>query len=547
MSPKDFFNTYFQKYFDNGYKQIPANNPIVKQQLNEARTLFYPDIEDLPTKHLTVALKLNLTSIPMCIHCNTHIANVTSKGFGTHCSIQCRSQDTEGRAIATNKATQTLKEKYGGRGFAVPETKLKAQQRIEELYGTDNVFRGEQGIELRKAGMLKKYGVEHNSNLQSTIELRKQTNLKNIGVSCVFKTKEHRDNAKESYKESSFTKKLEYIENVLNYIVISKDPLVITCDKGHQFEYNYFTNYSKGVRCLECFPWQESKEQIEIKNFVESFGYNVIMNARKVLDNVCEIDVYIPELNLGIEYNGDYWHSSKHKLAESEFKFRHYNKVKICESKGITLLQFRDAHWFHKKDIVKSMITTRLQKGTKIYARKCIIKVISNKECTEFLNKTHIQGTTIAKIRLGLFYSGKLVQVMTFSKPRFNDKYDYELIRLASELNTTIVGGASKLFKYFLNNYKPNNIISYADMNYSKGDIYYNLGFEYLKTTTPGYIWIQPGGNSLNRVQTQKHKLALLLKDKFDNNKSETDNLYSAGYLKLFDSGQLVFSYSNNT
>ena len=59
-----------------------------------------------------------------------------------------------------------------------------------------------------------------------------------------------------------------------------------------------------------------------------------------------------------------------------------------------------------------------------------------------------------------------------------NGKTKYELIRFCNKINTNVIGGASKLFKYFIKNYNPNEIISYADKRWSNGMLYNILNFE---------------------------------------------------------------------
>jgi hypothetical protein len=108
----------------------------------------------------------------------------------------------------------------------------------------------------------------------------------------------------------------------------------------------------------------------------------------------------------------------------------------------------------NKQEIVKSIILSKLGIfKERIYARKCIVKEIDNKSKNDFLNKNHIQGQDISKYKLGLFYNDELVSVMTFGQRNITGKSSFELIRFCSKLNTQIIGGASKLFQYFIKNY----------------------------------------------------------------------------------------------
>ena len=81
-------------------------------------------------------------------------------------------------------------------------------------------------------------------------------------------------------------------------------------------------------------------------------------------------------------------------------------------------------------------------------------------------------------MRLGLYYDDKLVQVMTFGKPRYNRRYDYELLRLCTRAGYSVTGGAERLFNYFVKYYAPKSVISYCDNSKFNGDVYHKLGFK---------------------------------------------------------------------
>ena len=195
-----------------------------------------------------------------------------------------------------------------------------------------------------------------------------------------------------------------------------------------------------------------------------------------------------------------------------------------------------------KVNIWRSMLNNN---KAKIYGRKCEIRQITDKRVvSEFLNKNHLQGDCVSSINYGLFYNNEIVCLMTFGKPRYNTKYDYELIRFCSKLNTTVLGGASKLYKHFIKTHSPNTVISYANKRYSKGDLYYKLGFKLISESDPGYYYSK--NNKLyNRNQFMKHKL----KDKleyFNPDLTEKENMKLNGYDILYDRGNYVFLSDKN-
>ena len=199
-------------------------------------------------------------------------------------------------------------------------------------------------------------------------------------------------------------------------------------------------------------------------------------------------NLHAKECNLGIEFNGTYWHSTLNKN-----KTFHEDKSKLAESLGIRLIHVYEYEWEDetKNKILKSIIN--IASGNiqnKIYARNCDIKQLTNKDVKEFTNNNHIQGHRNAQIIYGLFYNNELVQIMTFSKHK---KYDYEIIRECSKLNTVVVGGTSKLFKHFLNDYDPNTVFSYCDFNKFNGNSYEKLGMKFLGFTGPDMKWVIDG------------------------------------------------------
>lgn len=106
---------------------------------------------------------------------------------------------------------------------------------------------------------------------------------------------------------------------------------------------------------------------------------------------------------------------------------------------------------------------------------------------------------------------------------------------------TSIAGGASKLYKYFISNYKPSSVVSYADLRYSNGNLYKKLGFEFSHFSNPNYWYFKlPDMTLHSRVRFQKHRLCNLLEN-FDNNKTEVENMLNNGYRRIFDCGNAVY------
>jgi len=305
----------------------------------------------------------------------------------------------------------------------------------------------------------------------------------------------------------------------------------------------------KNIRCYNCYGKNGvSYEEKTVLNYIKQYEQNILENY-KISNSNKELDIYIPNKNIAIEYNGGLWHSFGSSFPnninnESKNKNDHYNKFKQCNDLNINLLQINSYEWnnLNKQNIWKSIINNKLGINNKIYARKCKIVELSNKQKNDFLNINHLQGMDNSRIKLGLEYEGNLVSIMTFSKPRFNKNYEWELVRFCNLLNTNVIGGASKLLKHFINNNNPKTLISYADLRYSNGNMYRKLGFKFKSYTPPSYVYIK-SDKVLSRFSCQKNKLSKIIPD-FDEKKTESQNMLDNNYRKLYDAGTMLFVYS---
>ena len=360
---------------------------------------------------------------------------------------------------------------------------------------------------------------------QEHLEKIRKTKLERYGCSSYCKTSKFKERLTKSaiskYKHSENFNK-EYIE--ANFI---EDEFLKIHECSEYFGVSPSVIYKRIKNLGIEFKFRTGSSDAENSLFSWIPVENKIHNSRGIIPPK-ELDIFIPDYNLAIEYNGNYWHS---------FYKPNYHKEKtlLCLEKGIKLFQIFETD---NLEIWKSMILNSLEKSTKIYARNCEIRQVSSKEASSFLDENHIQGKCGSNIRLGLFYNDNLVQIMTFGKPRFNKKYDFELLRLCSLRGYCVVGGASKLFKFFRENFK-GSVITYCNLRYSYGSIYKTLGFTQLSINEPSYFYSK-NFEVLSRYQCQKHKLKNFLEN-FDENLTESENMINNGYLKVFDSGSITF------
>ncbi len=282
--------------------------------------------------------------------------------------------------------------------------------------------------------------------------------------------------------------------------------------------------------------------QNELVNLIKSYNLNIICNDRKELDGL-ELDIFIPDKKIAIEFNGTYWHSSEYKDIEY-----HQRKTIQCAKKGIRLIHIFEYEWTNenKRQLIISYLESVFNINIKrIYARNTKLMEISYMDAAKFENENHLQGEAKSLINFGLFYNEDLIAVMTFGRPRFNNKYEYELVRLAYKKGIAVTGGAEKLFKGFLRTYNPVSIISYCDIAKFTGNVYTRLGFNTSQNdiTDPNYVWVCKHNEKIyKRYQTQKHKLLKLGLGDYGN--TENEIMTNLGYVKIYDSGNLRFTWS---
>ena len=286
----------------------------------------------------------------------------------------------------------------------------------------------------------------------------------------------------------------------------------------------------------------KSSEEAEVVNFLREEGVtNIIENSRKILKSGKELDIYLPDYSLAIEYNGVYWH---HDGIDHITRSYHKNKFDECASNGIQLLTIFSTQWKSKQEIVKNILRNHLGIHThSIFARKCEIVDVTSAQSRKFLDQYHVQGYTTSSIRYGLKYNSELVALMTFSKSRtgMGVKEDaHELVRFAS--STRVVGGASKLLNHFLKQNNVKKLISYSDNEWSDGNLYKVLGFGLENDIPPSYWYLKPHTERLyHRYNFAKHKL---VERGFDSSKTETQITREMGLLKIWDCGKKRWVYN---
>lgn len=295
----------------------------------------------------------------------------------------------------------------------------------------------------------------------------------------------------------------------------------------------------------------------EVMEFIhtQNAGIRIVHNDRTILKPK-EIDIYLPELNLGIECNPTCSHNSSRSSWIPGFygvpNNYHRDKSIQAADQGVFLFHLFGYEWTHKREIMESIIRNLINcNSRKLYARNCELKYVPYREACAFLDHNHRQGYGSYKYCYGLYYQQELVSVMTFSPPRhtISAKGDssWELVRFCSKINCKVVGAASRLFQHFIADHPEiESIRSFSDVARTRGALYSQLGFEVDHISSPGYVWVNTSTDeAVNRIKAQKRNICKLLKDpNIDLAMSESQIMEEHGFVKVYDSGAAVWRWN---
>ena len=372
----------------------------------------------------------------------------------------------------------------------------RAVDKREERFRAGEIKRGTSWSEEQKQHLSKKttdYAITHPDSGKERAAKSIQTKIKNgYDFGAPMRDKHHSEKTKlilsESAKITNIKKSNEANERIserissLSLVLMSDisqvnlDLKCNICDSEFTFTKQYFhLSKFKESMCPTCFPRAISRSagETELFDFIKNICSDSISSYRETYHSK-EIDVFVPSKNIGFEYNGLYWHSESVLLANNRSGKSDFEKQLEFASKGIQIIQIFEDEWLHKRHVVESRVRNILGVTTKkIYARNCDVRKISGSEAAKFAEETHIMGRGRSNARFGLFYDNKLVSVMTFTNSNISRKMkeQWELNRFSSDIDTTIVGGASKLFSAFVRQINPDVVISYSDNRWSIGNL----------------------------------------------------------------------------
>jgi hypothetical protein len=457
-----------------------------------------------------------------------------------------KSIDKEVWDDAYEKRKQTNVERYGTEhAHLTPEAIEKRKQTNFERFGHENVLASNYVKEIKR----EKYGTEHYVTVPEFKEKRKKTMIEKYGVEYSGQSKllnqKRNKTINEKYgvdyfSQSHISKNSLNLLNNKNWLLQNHhiDKKTITrISEMLQVDRTTVSNYFKKHN-IEILNFPKSTAEKEISNLLTEHDIPHETNIRSIIPPY-ELDIYIPEKNLAIEFCGLYWHST----AVNSDKNYHLNKTLLCKKKGIRLITIFEDEWVHKQNIIKNKLVYMVgqDKNKSVYARLCEVCIVDNKTKKAFFETNHIQGDGPSSINLALKYKDEIVACIGFIKQK---NKVYNLNRYAT--SKKVIGGFSKLLKYFQKNYDWNDITTFADLRWSEGDLYEQTGFTLEKTLAPDYYYVDLKNIERLHKFNFRHKNLSNILENYDPNLSETENTIRNNWYRIYNCGLKKYVIRNN-
>ena len=376
----------------------------------------------------------------------------------------------------------------------------------------------------REETCLKKYGSTNAFSSDIIKERIRKTNLSKYGSASPMKNPEIRAKASNALKETLAKKyghenRVRLIKNRYGELGRKLTPTEMETLWGvsQSNAYKFMREYG-----LENYvTLGKHRLEQEISRFLDENRIEYERNNRSLITNEkgnkAELDFYIPEYNLAIEANDVWTHNSSFNAygGKPKDKKYHLQKSQECEKKGIRLIHIWDYEWHNlrQKEILKSIILGACNQAKTIYARKCTIEIRESKTMREFFDKNNLAGFRGGKFAVCLVYEGEIVMAYMMGHAFFGKgKYEWEVIRGATKLGYRVIGGASRIWKYFIKTYNPSSIVYYVDYNYFNGNSVEKLGAKFVKSQIGCKNYFVNQGRVRNRQPFKNSEIKELIK-----------------------------------
>ena len=444
------------------------------------------------------------------------------------------------------KIQKTNLDRYGVECSAQSEVvKEKIKATNLKKYGVEYSFQAEEVRDKIKATSLERYGVDNPSKSDVIKNRIVESNRKNLGVDYPMQSKDVMDKSRATSFEkygTEYPNQSEIVKSKIDASTLEHYGVNRACKLDEFKQKIVDTNrerYGVDYTCLIYSGKLKGNDSSYNRSFAELLDINNITYEREFLLQKYSYDFKVGNTLIEIDPTATHnTYFSPYGDNRIDVNY-HRDKTKLAKDNGYSVI-----HIFEWDDINKVM--QLLKNRVTIYARKCEVRMVSEVDTGNYLDTYHLQGTCRGqKIRLGLYYNNQLVSLMTFGKSRFNKNCEYELLRYCASHN--VVGGAEKLFKYFVDTYKPNSVVSYCDTSKFSGKVYDTLSFEFIKTNKPRKHWY-----SMKERRHITDGLLLsqgydrLFKESHGKGTSNEELILARGYLPVYDCGQSTYIWRND-
>lgn len=275
----------------------------------------------------------------------------------------------------------------------------------------------------------------------------------------------------------------------------------------------------------------------EIYNFIKEFYTGPIIQHSRSVIYPLELDIYMPELKIGIEFNGIYWHSEKKKPDKNY----HQTKYLLAKEKNITLIMVWEDDYKKNPELIKQSIRSKMgyDDRERTYARNTTLYHSTYREAKEFCKQYHIQGSTTGSHYIGLKDKSGTIVAMSIWK-----KLGKELRLERYCTKTHVIGGLSKLLKeakIIATQEKLINIITFADLSTGYTGTYEKLGFDVASHIKPDYKYVYKE-KRIHKFNFRKHKFMTNPNLLFEPGKTEKELAELNGLLKIWDCGKIKYT-----
>lgn len=464
-------------------------------------------------------VKNGTNTVKICTECNKNVLNWNpgKSKYRDFCSLKCKSNNIEIKQKTKDSFIRNF-----GCDNPQKNKEIKEKTKLTNLtrYGFDNPLKSNVIRDKVKKTKKEKYGDENFTNPNK----RTKTNIERYGV--------------KSFAESLCDKiSLEKVRDkdflYEQHILLKKTQDKIAKDLNlHPSTISFYLKEND----ITPMRFSRSEGEKELGEFVENF-FEIQTNVRNIIFPK-EIDILIPAKNIAIEYCGLYWHSFE---INNNVNF-HKQKYDLCKEKGLRLITIFEDEWINKKEIVKNKLMHILGVSfeKKIFARKCVIKNIDFIIAKKFHDENHIQGFSSGFFHAGLFFENELISCISLKR---RNTRELEIVRYST--NCRVVGGFSKLLSYIIKELNFDSVVTFADLRWHQGEVYFKSGFTLEKQISPDYQYITNHFTSRShKFNFRKKTLEKKFKDLYDETLTEFENVKKMKIYRIYDCGKLKYIYN---